>query len=209
VIGVRLAGHKIAVLIESDFYEHEISYYRYRFPEEGAEIHFLTRLWGQPSLTFTGHEYKAPLVCTESFENMDDETLRGYSAIIVPSAMVSDRLRYSEDLTKLAPATDLMRRAFAEPGIVKGIICHGLWLMSRVPELIRGRRLVCHPNLYGDALNMGAEYADADVVVDGDLVTARTGAQAGAFARTIIEQLAARPAERAPEPVGAGRGGLS
>ncbi|MET0416140.1 MAG: hypothetical protein ABW022_08990, partial [Actinoplanes sp.] len=52
---MRLAGKKIAVLIESDFYEHEISYYRYRFPEEGAELHFLTRLWGQPELTFTGH----------------------------------------------------------------------------------------------------------------------------------------------------------
>ena len=204
---MRLTGHKIAVLIESDFYEHEISYYQYRFPEEGAEVHFLSRLWGQPSLTFTGHEYKAPMVCTESFEDMDDETLRGYSAIIVPSAMVSDRLRYSEDLAKLAPATDLMRRAFAEPTIVKGIICHGLWLMSRTPELIRGRRLVCHPNLYGDALNMGAEYVDADVVVDGDLVTARSGAQAGAFAKTVIGEILARAAAtRAPEPAGAGRG---
>jgi protease I len=200
---MRLEGKKIGILLESDFYEHEIWYYNYRFPEEGAEIHFLTRLWGQPSLTFTGHEYKAPFVCTQSFENMDDQTLRSYSALIVPSAMVSDRLRYSENLTELPPATDLMRRAFAEPGIVKGIICHGLWLMSRVPELIRGRRLVCHPNLYGDALNMGARYEDADVVVDDDLVTGRTGAQAGAFARALIEQIELRSHER--EPVGAGR----
>jgi deglycase len=198
VIGVQLAGHKIGILIESDFYEHEIWYYRYRFPEEGADLRLLTRLWGQPTLTFTGHEYKAPLECGESFEGMDDDALRGYSAIIVPSAMVADRLRYTEDLRTLPPATEFMRRAFAEPGIVKGIICHGLWLMSRVPELIRGRRLVCHPNLYGDALNMGAEYVDADVVVDGDLVTGRTGAQAGAFARAIIEQLAARAAGREP-----------
>jgi protease I len=134
---------------------------------------------------------------------MDDETLRGYSALIVPSAIVSDRLRYSENLADLPPATDLMRRAFAEPGIVKGIICHGLWIMSRVPELVRGRRLVCHPNLYGDALNMGADYVDADVVVDGDLVTGRTGAQAALFARAVIEQLASR--EPAAVPVGAGR----
>lgn len=200
MIDVRLKGHKIAILIESDFYEHEIWYYSYRFPEEGAELHFLSRLWGNRSLTFTGHEYKAPFVCGESFENMDDETLRSYSAIIVPSAIVSDRLRYSEDLAKLPPATDFVRRAFAEPGIVKGIICHGLWIVSRVPELVRGRRLVCHPNLYGDALNMGAEYVDADIVVDGDLVTGRTGAQAGAFARTIIDQID----ERSLEPVGAG-----
>ncbi len=203
MIQVRLDGRKIGILLESDFYEHEIWYYSYRFPEEGAEVHFLTRLWGQPSLTFTGHEYRAPFVCGESFENMNDETLRGYSALIVPSAMVSDRLRYSENLTDLPPATDLMRRAFAEPGIVKGIICHGLWLMSRVPDLIRGRRLVCHPNLYGDALNMGADYTDADVVVDDDLVTGRTGAQAGTFARTIIDQIALRA--RTPEPAGAGR----
>jgi len=186
----RLAGRKIGILLESDFYEHEIWYYTYRFPEEGAEVHFLTRLWGQPKLTFTGHEYKAPFEVSESFENMDDKTLRSYDAIIVPSAMVADRLRYSEDLTKLPPATDFMRRAFAEPGIVKGIICHGLWLMSRTPELVRDRKLTCHPNLYGDALNMGANYVDDDVVVDGDLVTGRTGAQAGAFAHTIVNQLA-------------------
>jgi protease I len=37
---VRLQGRKIAVLIESDFYEKEIFYYEQRFPEEGAELHF-------------------------------------------------------------------------------------------------------------------------------------------------------------------------
>ena len=51
---MRLRGHKIAILIESDFYEHEIFYYQLRFPEEGADVHFLTRLWGQPSLTGCG-----------------------------------------------------------------------------------------------------------------------------------------------------------
>jgi protease I len=188
----RLAGHKIAVLIESDFYEKEIFYYGYRFPEEGAEVHFLSRLWGQPQLTFTGHEYKAPLVCDASFENMDDETLRSYSAIIVPSGIVSDRLRYTDKLTELPPATEFIRRAFAEPSIVKGIICHGLWLVSRVPELVRGRELVCHVNLYGDAINMGARYVDSDVVIDGDLVTARSGAEAGMFAHTLIDRIVAR-----------------
>src|SRR5438876_1560234 len=102
---MRLQGKKIGVLIESDFYEKEIFYYEHRFPEEGAELHFLTRLWGQPSLTFTGHEYKVPFECRESFEDMDDETLRSLAAIIVPSAMVSDRLRYTEDVKELAPAT--------------------------------------------------------------------------------------------------------
>ena len=180
---------KIAVLIESDYYEHEIWYYSYRFPEAGAEVHFLSRLWGQPSLTFTGHEYKAPFVCAESFEDMSDEELRSYSAVIVPSAFVSDRLRYSEDLTQLPPATRFLQRAFAEKSIVKGIICHGMWLLSRTPELVRGRNVTCHPNLLGDVQNMGARYVDDDVVIDGDLVTGRTGAQAGAFAKAILDRV--------------------
>ena len=187
---MKLAGHRIAVLIESDFYEHEIWYYTYRFPEEGAEVRFLTRLWGQQSLSFTGHEYKAPFVCERSFEDMSDDDLRTYSAVIVPSAFVADRLRYTEDLAKLPPACEFLQRAFAEPTIVKGIICHGLWLLARMPELVRGREVTCHPNLYGDALNMGARFVDRDVVVDGDLVTGRTGAQAGLFARTVIDRVA-------------------
>lgn len=186
---MSLQGKKIGILVESDFYEHEIFYYEHRFPEEGLELHWLTRLWGQPSLTFYGHEYRAPFTCNRSFENMSDEELRSYSAIIVPSAIVSDRLRYTEDVTKPAPAVEFISRAFAEKGIVKGIICHGLWLISPVPELVRGRPVVCHNNLIGDIRNMGAIYTDQDVVVDDDLVTARTGGHCHLLARQVIELL--------------------
>ena len=47
-----------------------------------------------------------------------------------------------------------------------------------------------HNNLLGDAKNMGAQYVNADVVVDRDLVTARTGAHCHLFARKIIDMLA-------------------
>ncbi|MFL5761860.1 MAG: DJ-1/PfpI family protein [Thermomicrobiales bacterium] len=185
----RLRGKKIGILIEGDYYEHEIFYYQLRFPEEGAELHFLTRLWGQPSLSFKGHEYQIPFNCNESFEEMSDTELRSYDAIIVPSAMVSDRLRYTEDVSKLPPACVFLQRAFAEPSIVKGIICHGLWLMAPIPELVRGRHVVAHNNLHGDVKNMGAIYRDEDVVVDGDLVTGRTGGHCHLFARRIIDIL--------------------
>ncbi len=186
---MKLPGKKIAVLMEDDFYEPEIFYYQRRFPEEGAELHLLTRLWGQPSLTFKGHDYKIPMTVERSFEGMTDETLRQYAAIIVPSGMVSDRLRYTEDIKQLPPAVEFLKRAFAEPSIIKGIICHGLWLVAPAPELVRGRQLVVHNNLLGDARNMGAQYVDEDVVVDGDLVTARSGGHCHLFARRIIELL--------------------
>lgn len=186
---MTVQGKKVGILIEGDFYEKEIFYYEHRFPEEGIELHFLTRLWGQPYLTFYGHEHKYPFECHESFENMDDATLRSYSAMIVPSAFVSDRLRYTDDVNRLSPAVEFFQRAFAEKSIIKGIICHGMWLISPVPELVRGRRVVAHNNLYGDVKNMGAIYTDQDVVVDGDLVTGRTGGHCHQFARTIIDMI--------------------
>ncbi|MCZ0988347.1 MULTISPECIES: DJ-1/PfpI family protein [Streptomyces] len=189
-----LTGRRIAVLTESDFYEPEIAYYQRRFAEEGARVDFLTRLWGNASITFSGHEYRAPLTVSRSLEDLDDLRLREYSALIVPSGMVADRLRYTEDIERLAPATDLLRRAFARSGIVKGIICHGMWLASSIPYVVRGRKVVCHNNLIGDVRNMGANYVDQDVVVDGDLVTARTGDHCHLFARTIIDELVLRGA---------------
>lgn len=186
---MRLTGKKIGVLIENDYYEKEIFYYEHRFPEEGVELHFLTRLWGQNSLTFKGHEWKVPFECHESFEEMDDETLRSFSAIIVPSGMVSDCLRYTDDVHQLPPAVAFLKRAFDEKSIIKGIICHGLWLTSPISEVVRGRKLTCHNNLIGDAKNYGAIYTDEDVVVDDDLVTGRTGGHCNLFARRIIDLL--------------------
>ncbi|MVN91229.1 DJ-1/PfpI family protein [Mucilaginibacter aquatilis] len=186
---MKLSTKKIAILIESDFFENEIFYYQYRFAEEGADLHFLTRLWGQPKLTFYGKEYKAPLDCIESFESMTDEELNSFDAIIVPSGFVADRLRYTEDVDQLPPATQFLKRAFANKKIIKGIICHGLWLVAPATELVIGRKLVCHNNLIGDAKAYGAVYTNEDVVIDNDLVTARSGGHAHLFAKKIIQLL--------------------
>ena len=207
-----LKGQKIAVLMESDFYEPEILYYQRRFPEEGAEVHFLTRLWGNQQITFRGHEHRMPFTVTESFEDLDEYALKEYAAVIVPSGIVADRLRFTEDPAELPPATAFLRRAFADPVIVKGIICHGMWLAAPIPGVIRGRRAVVHNNLLGDLRNMGGVYVDEDVVVDDDLVTARTGNHCHVFARTIIDRLAQRTAASAapaagPAPVPAGLSG--
>ncbi len=188
---MKLKGKKIGVLLEGDFYEKEIFYYEHRFPEEGAELHFMTRLWGNQSLTFEGHERKYPMKCSESFEGISDEALRSFHAIIVPSGFVSDRLRYTEDIHKLPPACEFLRRAFMEKQVLKGIICHGMWLAAPIAEVVRGRRAVVHNNLLGDARAYGLQYVDEDVVVDGDLVTGRTGDHCHVFARKIIDMLAA------------------
>lgn len=195
---------KVAILLESDFYEHEIWYYHYRFQEDGIDARFVTRLWGQDAITFKGHEYHAPFECSGDLEALDDAALDTLDALIVPSGMVSDRLRYTEDLSQLPPATRLLQRAFARPNLIKGIICHGLWLCAPDTAMIKGRRLTCHPNLHGDARAYGAQFVDEDLVVDGDLVTARTGNHAHLLARQIIDTINARhTAKKTPAGVAA------
>ena len=56
---MSLAGKKVGILMESDFYEDEIFYYKQRFAEEGIDIHWLTRLWGQERSTFSRPDYRA------------------------------------------------------------------------------------------------------------------------------------------------------
>jgi protease I len=121
---------------------------------------------------------------------MDEETLKSYSAVIIPGGFVADRLRYTEDVTQLPPATLFIKRAFAVTGTIKGVICHGMWLLAPVPELVRHRRVTAHANMLGDIRNMGAVYVDQDVVVDGDLVTARSADHCNFFVRKIIDILA-------------------
>ncbi|MDD4872494.1 MAG: DJ-1/PfpI family protein [Kiritimatiellae bacterium] len=189
---MKLEGRKIGILIETDFYEPEIWYYQRRFAEEGMDVRFLTRLWGNKNITFKGHDYQVPFECHESFENMSDAELQSYVCIIVPSGMVADRLRYTEDVNKLPPATEFLKRAFARKSILKGIICHGMWLVAPAVELVKGRRVVVHNNLIGDAKAYGAIYTNEDVVVDNDLVTARSGGHCHLFAKKIIELLLSR-----------------
>lgn len=180
---------KVAIFIESDYYEKEIFYYEHRFQEADIDAHFVSRLWGQPQLTFTGHEIKYPFDCTMSFEDWTDEDIASYEAIIVPSGMVSDRLRWTEDVTAIPPASQVLKRAFDNKDVTKGIICHGLWLAAPVREVVAGRRMTCHNNLIGDAAAYGVTYVDADVVIDDDLISARTGGHAHLLAKNVIARI--------------------
>ena len=77
----RLEGKKIAVLVESEFVPGEIEAYRYGFAALGAEVHFMSRLWNQPSQTFVSdveHAGNTPvtLEVDKDFQNCQPGRLR-------------------------------------------------------------------------------------------------------------------------------------
>lgn len=226
-----LAGKKIAVLVESEFVPGEIAEYRRRFHELGAEVHFMSRLWGQPRQTFVSDvdSPKATLAETQEqlqfldvdidFQQVD---LAEFAAVIMAANYTSVRLRHFEvpagqpvsaEMVRSSPAVQFFARAMRNPRIVKGALCHGLWILTPVPELLAGRRVICHEFVLADVANAGAIDTNSPnhVVVDGDLVTGRSWHDVGPFVDAIADQIvrlepeASAPPQPVPVPAPSGR----
>jgi protease I len=206
-----LEGKKIAVLVETEFIPQEIAAYQTRFPELGATVHFMSRLWGNQSVRFVSdvdsvedadrinrHQTSLPtLEVNIDFQNVD---INEYAAVIMAANYTSVRLRYFEppagqpispEQTRTAPAVQFFAKAMANPKIIKGLLCHGLWLLTPMPELLKGRRVICHEVVLADIANAGAVYVPSptNIVVDGDMVTGRSGQDVNAFIDAIAQQI--------------------
>lgn len=214
-----LEGKKIAVLVETEFIPYEIEAYQTRFPELGATVHLMSRLWGNPSIRFASdvdsveeadriNRQETPLATLEvniDFQNVD---INEYAAVIMAANYTSVRLRYFEppegqpispEQTRSAPAVQFFAQAMKNPKIIKGLLCHGLWLLTPIPELLKGRRVICHQVVLADITNAGAIYVPPpvnsqpndpkNIVVDRDMVTGRAGHDVNAFIDAISQQI--------------------
>jgi protease I len=205
--GGRLKGKKIAVLVESEFVPGEIEAYRYGFAALGAEVHFISRLWGQPSQTFVSdveHAGTTPVTLEVNID-LQNINLEDYAALIMAANYTSVRLRYFErpqgqafspEMVRSAPAVQLFARAMANPRLIKGALCHGLWILTPNPDLLKERQVICHEVMLADVLNCGARFVPPDeqnhgVVVDRDLVTGHTWHEVLPFILAIAGQIEA------------------
>lgn len=211
---------KIAILVESEFIPRELERYRDRFTELGAEVHFLSRLWGQGRLTFISdvdQVGQVPVTWTVTREVMDVKA-SDYQAVLMSANYTSLRLSYFEaptgaedkwpDYTHTAPAVAFFAAAMESKKIVKGALCHGLLILAGRPDLLAGRRITCHKVVLANVVNAGGrfEYSPTGVVVDDDLITGYAIDDLDPYVEEIIrailrlrgEDLTAPTAGRAP-----------
>ena len=190
---------KIGILIEDHFDPFEFRDFNRFFPSKGYEVVCLSHLWGQPALQFGSnpeeHVVKERVTVITEVRDLD---LSGYRGIIAIGAYATDRLRYQEKIRKgqknNAPAVVFLRRVMATPHLKAGTICHGLWLWCADSDLLRGRRVTCSHNIVCDVENAGAEVVyegdgTADVVVDGNLITAKHPGVNEQFMQTFVAEL--------------------
>ncbi len=114
-----------------------------------------------------------------------DADVEHFDALVLPGGLPNgDALRLDEDAVRLTKAF------FAQDKTVAAI-CHAAWILAEA-DAVQGRTLTSYASLRTDLRNAGADWIDAEVVVDGGLVTSRTPADLAAFNAKVIEEIATR-----------------
>lgn len=142
-----------------------------------------------------------------------DTHLEEYAAIIMSANYTSVRLRWDtlptptlQQLTppdikafdarayvQQPPVVKLFAKAMQNKSVVKGALCHGLWVLTPYPTLLEGRTVICHSVVMADVLNAGANVVltTEGVVVDDDLVTGFSKHEAIPFVEAVARQIVA------------------
>lgn len=102
-----------------------------------------------------------------------------YAALVLPGGVINpDKLRIDPSAVEFIRAFDRARKPLAA-------ICHGPWLLIEAGAA-RGRDLTSWPSLKTDIENAGGRWKDAEVVVDGHVITSRKPDDIPAFAQAVI-----------------------
>ncbi len=194
-----LKGKKVAVLVETEYIPNEIQYYRDFFAKYGAEVEFMTYLWGKSERIIVSDVDSADKQVEKMTvtKEIADANPNDYAVVITAANYVAVRLREippmgclaNADLVRSPVAVRFMASAMMNPNIVKGALCHALWILTPLPELLKNRRVICHTVVLADVINAGAIYVpdESHVVIDRDLVTGRSAADIEPYCSAILK----------------------
>jgi protease I len=178
-IAMALTGHKVAFLVSKDGIEQvELTEPWKAVQEAGATPRLISVKPG--TVQAFNHFDRADTFQVD--EVAADARPDDYAALVLPGGVGNgDLLRWQP------PAVEFVR-GFGRTGRPVAVICHGGWILIEA-ELVRGRRITSWPSMATDFRNAGAEWVDAEVIVDeGDrvLISSRKPADLPAFCRELV-----------------------
>jgi len=171
----RLAGKRVAVLVEEEFEDRELMGPVEALREAGATV---TIVGPTAGADFKG---KRGAVIVTSDLAAGAARIKDFDALVIPGGYAPDRMRMRHAMVDLA-------RDAMEAGKPVAAICHGPQLLISANAL-RGRTLTCWPSIAVDVKNAGGLYVDKPVVEDGNLITSRKPDDVPVFSEAIIRAL--------------------
>lgn len=171
---MHLAGKRVIVLVADLYQELEAWYPILRLKEAGAEV---TVVGPQARQTYKG-KYGYPIVSDVSADQINVEE---YSGIIIPGGYAPDIIRRYPEMVNLV-------KDVYQKGKTVAAICHGGWVLISA-KILEGKTVTSFFAIKDDLENAGARFVDAEVVVDGNLITSRKPEDLPMFLTEIIKLL--------------------
>jgi protease I len=171
---MKLQGKRVAILAENLYQEMELWVPYYRLREEGAEVKVVGAAGARSYASKHGYPVSVD-VQAEQVKAVE------FDAVVVPGGYAPDLMR------RHAAMVGLVREA-AQQGKVVAAICHAGWMLVSA-GVLKGRKATSFFSIKDDLEAAGADWQDAEVVVDGTLITSRKPDDLPAFCRAIIAAL--------------------
>jgi protease I len=170
-----LAGKRVAMLVEDDFEDRELTGPLESLRGAGATV----TLVGPTS----GAEFKGKRGVATVTSDMaaGSAKMKDFDALVIPGGHAPDKMRMRHAMVDLA-------REAMDAGKPVAAICHGPQLLISA-NVLRGRTLTCWPSIAIDVKNAGGLYVDKPVVEDGNLITSRKPDDVPVFSDAIIKAL--------------------
>lgn len=175
----HLSGKRVAIIATDHFEESELLEPLELLRGAGAEVRVHSAV-ARPIQATKGDVNPSRKVEVDG--TFDDLDVDATDALIVPGGTVNaDRIRMDER------AQTIVRKVVGA-GKPLAAICHGPWLLVSA-GVVDGKRLTSWPSLADDIRNAGGDWVDAEVVVDGNLITSRKPDDIPAFVGEIEKAL--------------------
>lgn len=166
---------RVAILIEQKVEDAEFQVPYNALKKAGAEVVVLgTRM---------NEEYKGKQgkLSVKADATTTEARVEEFDAVIIPGGMAPDRMR--TNLKTVRFVSDAMQQ-----GILVAAVCHGPQVLIE-GDLLRGKRATGFRAIRKDMQNAGAEFEDAPLVIDGNLITARRPGDLPIFTTAILKHL--------------------
>ncbi|MCP5505880.1 MAG: type 1 glutamine amidotransferase [Chlamydiales bacterium] len=165
---------KVVALVHDTYEDLELMYPVIRMKEAGIEVVFAGL---EDDTTYVGKN-GYPCKSDISFRELQSGDFDG---VLIPGGFAPDKFRRVPEILQLLQDMNKEKKMIA-------FICHGGWVPISA-KILKGKKATGTTAIKDDLENAGAIWVDEAVVIDGNLISARTPADLAPFGKALVEAL--------------------